>query len=735
MFPPSLRKFKSCMWFVVLTLFVCACVPQSTAMPVQPPLSVPDADAAAAHVLGQSYLDFWQSGDYADMYDLLTTLTKDAIPLDAFTAQHQAFEADVMLEKVDFQILSAFAEGTYAQVAYRLTYDTVLFDPFSTDTLMNLSLEQTGWRIQWEVGMILPDLRGGNSLTVVYDIPARGQIYAAGGTPLAGYGTAVDLGVVPGEVLPEQSALLYETLSELSHYTPDQLAEMIAATPADWYLPIISLSKETIQPYLEILTGLSGVRVDEFRARYYVDGGVASHALGYLLLISEENLPAYLAQGYRQDEQVGASGLEAAYETELAGKRGGSLYLVDPQGEVIGLLASKAPVPAASLFTTLDKNLQMRIQDSLGDLRAAVVVMEVETGRILALVSNPDFDPNVFNQITLDQDLIAQYFADVDQPLFNRAAQGQYPLGSVFKIISMATALETGIYNADSSFICGYSLNVCDSVTLYDWTYEHGTAASGELTLPEGLMRSCNPWFYRIGERLYVEGLTEALLDMAFGFGLGRPVDVEINESSGNIPETASTCVNSAQMAIGQGEILVTPLQVAKFITAVANGGKLFRPALVEKIVPSSASPSYSFSPEFLGELPVSDQTLLEVQNAMQAVVESPRGTAYWALQDLAIPVSGKTGTAQTPTGSPHAWFAGYTRLNDPERPDIAVVVLVENGGEGSVVAAPIFARVVSLYTSNNENPGALLPWESAPYLVPTASPTLTSTPTAPSGE
>ncbi len=722
---------RSCWWLslmVVVLLLLEACAPE-TALPAFPEAAAsPLSEAGTVHQMAAAYLRKWQVGDYAGMYALLSSFSQDAIGQEAFVARHREIESQLMMQTLDFQILSALAEGNHAQAAYRISFESVLLDNFSTETVMNLTLEQGQWRVQWEVGMILPELRGGNTLELVYKIPARGRIYASDGFPLAAYENAVALGLVPGEILPGQADLLYTTLADLSPYTPESLAQMVAATPDDWYLPVVSLSQAKVLPYLETLIGLSGVRVDEFRSRYYVEGGIAPHAVGYLLLISEENWSVFQALAYRQDERVGASGLEEAYESALAGSRGGTLYLKSPEGDILGLLANQPSEPAQSLYTTLDKSLQTQIQASLGDLRAAVVVMEVETGRILALVSNPAFDPNAFDLTYMDPRLLESYFLDEDRPLLNRATQGQYPLGSVFKIITMAAAMETDLYDASSSFVCGQSLWVCESVTLYDWTYSHGVAASGELTLPEGLMRSCNPWFYRIGERLFDEGLTTTLSEMAVGFGLGMPTGIDINEARGNIPETAGTCVNSAQMAIGQSEILVTPLQVTRFVAALANGGKIYRPTLVESVRPDSGPATYTFSPEYVGQLPVSDATLAVIQDALRLVVESPRGTAYWALDGLEVPVSGKTGTAQTPTGNAHAWFAGFSRQNDPDRPDIAVVVLVENGGEGSAVAAPVFRRVISLYFSNSEDPGGPLPWETAPFVVKTPMPAPTAT-------
>ena len=726
------RPNRFLIWFILPLLILTACIPQNLEETPMAATHQGDISAtAAAQGVADRFLEAWRVEDYSEMYTLLSSLSQDAFSLEDFTTAYQAAANALTLDELSFQTLSALAEARQAEVAFRVEFETRLLGQLARENVMLLSLEDAGWRIQWESGLILPELQGGKSLEFVHQIPSRGRIFDRGGAPLASYENAIAIGVVPGELDPAQADLVYETLSELSIYQPETLQQMIESTPLDWYLPIVSLSQADVRPYVETLRSLRGVRVNEFRARFYVDGGVAPHALGYMVYIPEEDLSEYLRLGYRQDERIGGAGLEAAYEAALSGQRGGALYQVSPEGEIQSLLASSEPEPGQSLYTTLDKTLQMRLEESLGDWRGAVVVMEVDTGRILAMVSNPGFDPNAFDLTEVDRGLLDSYFTDEDQPLFNRTTQGQYPLGSVFKTISMSAALESETFRSSSSFFCGQSLWVCDSVTLYDWTYGHGAAASGELTLTEGLMRSCNPWFYRIGETLYSEGMASALSQMAEGFGLGQETGVEISEAAGNIPEQASTCVDSAQIAIGQGEVLVTPLQVAAFFGALANGGTLYRPALVERIQTISGEITYEFTPEARGALPVSEDTLASVQEGLRMVIEEPRGTGYWAMQGLSVPVSGKTGTAQTPSGNSHAWFAGYSRMEDPDRPDIAVVVLVENGGEGSVMAAPVFRRAVSLYFSDNEDPGGLMPWEVEPYVSaePTPSPTPEGTP------
>ncbi len=221
--------------------------------------------------------------------------------------------------------------------------------------------------------------------------------------------------------------------------------------------------------------------------------------------------------------------------------------------------------------------------------------MEVDSGRVLAMVSNPGFDPNAFDEETLDSDQLTSYFTDEAQPLFNRATQGQYPPGSIFKIISMSAALEAGVYSALSTFNCQHAYWTCNSVYLYDWTYSHGISASGTLTLPEGLMRSCNPWFYRWVRRFIPRAMRVRCQIWRAALVWDRRPGIGIAEASGNIPETAANCVTSSQMAIGQGEILATPLQIATFISAIANGGTLYRPALVEATKALNSDPVQLF--------------------------------------------------------------------------------------------------------------------------------------------
>ncbi len=294
--------------------------------------------------------------------------------------------------------------------------------------------------------------------------------------------------------------------------------------------------------------------------------------------------------------------------------------------------------------------------------------MELDSGRVLAMSSSPGFDPNAienkdYNWKARQTRIITQ--EDLSQ--FNRAAEGQYPLGSVFKLITMASALESGRFTRDSTYDCGYAFTELIGITLYDWTWEHfqedeETRPSGLLTLPQGLIKSCNPWFYHIGNDLYNAGLPTLNSEMARLFGLGSGTGIEgVDEQPGYVPDPASP-LDATNLAIGQGDLQVTPLQVARFVAALGNGGVLYRPQLIEKIVASDGSASSTFKKDEQGRLPLTPANLALIQEAMRGVIysERPEGTAFRPLSDLKARIAGKTGTATNSTGAPHAWFAGF---------------------------------------------------------------------------
>lgn len=671
----------------------------------------------------EAYLSAWKNEKYPEMYALLTPVSQAAQSETEFIEHYQSVAVEAALSEIDYEILSILVNPDNAQARYRVTLKSVLIGDITRDTYMDLSLENGNWRVQWNDTLILPELGGGNYLLMDRNgyTPSRANIYDRNAHALVAQADATAVGIYSGDIQTLQKDDLFILLSELTGKSIPAIEAIYASAPegANWYLPIGQVSGEKINEKYEELSRYNGLVLRQYKSRYYFDGGIAPHVVGYVSAIQPEEVDDYLRKGYRQDERVGRSGLEAWGESYLAGKRGGALYVMNAQGQPVTLLAEASAEPSKAIYTTLDRDLQTGVQQALGSFRGAVVVLEKDSGKVLAMASSPGFDPNAFEPVNFNSSsMLEDILSNVYQPLLNRATQGLYPLGSVFKMITMAAGLDSGKYTVDSTYQCGYFFEELPGVRLNDWTYDYytqdgRTIPSGLLNLSEGLMRSCNPWFWHIGLSLYNQGSTDAVSQMARDFGLGQATGIEaVDEASGSLPDPNSA-IDAVNLAIGQGDVLVTPLQVANFVAAIGNGGTRYQPTVIDHIATSSGKLTYQFTPKALGKLPLSDEHIRQIQEAMVGVIrnEDPRGTAWHRFTGLEIPVAGKTGTAQTATDRPHAWFAGYTFAEQEGRPDIAIAVIVENIGEGSDYAAPIFRRVVELYFMGQ--PQKLYWWES----------------------
>ena len=729
---------KKLLWLIIaiFILLLAACNGGSSqptlTTPVTATLSQPGINTTQAPDVKEAvrtYLDAWENEDYSLMYGMLTSISQDAISAEQFEEIYREVAGEVALSELETQILSALTQTHTAQASYQVKMRSALVGEIQRDTMMNLSLEDGEWRIQWDEGLILPELIGGNTLRMDYLIPSRANIYDRNGQALVAQADATALGLFPDQIDPDQENTLLSELYRLTGVYPDTIAAQYEDFPpgADWYLPLMAVSADAVSQREGVLSGLSGLVMRPFRSRYYFDGGIAPHVVGYVSAIPAEEVEEYRRLGYRQDERVGQIGLEKWGEESLSGVRGGALYVVDADGLTVTKLAESSPEASQAIYTTLDKDLQMGVQGAIAGFRGAAVVMELDTGRVLAMASSPGFDPNLFEPSNLNSGYaLGDLFDPNETPLLNRASQGQYPLGSVFKIITMAAALESGLYTPDTVYNCGHTFTELSGVTLYDWTYEKELPASGPLTLSEGFMRSCNPYFYHIGYDLYDQGIPNAIPDMARSFGLGAATGIEqVAEEDGQVPDQHSP-LDATNQATGQGALQVTPLQVANFIAAIGNGGTLYRPQVVESIQPPDGDPSYTYSPEVIGTLPITEDTLLAIQEAMVSVVENPRGTAHRVFSNFPVDLAGKTGTAQDPPRDSHAWFVGYTFAKREDKPDIAVVVVLENSGEGSEVAAPIVKGILQQYFTDKRD---AFPWEVLPGVWKTPTPEVTETP------
>ena len=703
---------------ILLTLaFLTACsgtginvpgLPTETRLP-QPIVNVTSAPSVDAAL--QAYLDAFKTDDYNTMHSLLSKASQDVNPLENFAVRNRDALNVMSAGSFDYEVLSSLVNPYSAEVAYRITYHTALIGDIQRDLVARFSLENGGWKLNWEDGLILPELAGGNVLQMDYNVPSRGNIYDRDGETLAAQATAYAFQIIPGDVTEEGLGTLLSEVWNLCGNSMEALAAEIANTPALVAIPLCQASEQESQRIRSIAP--SGLQWTEYNSRYYFEQGVGSHVVGYTQLIPAEEIETYRRLGYRGDEIVGRAGIEQWAEQYLSGQHGGTLYVFNPStNTIVTKVGESQPKAADAVYLTIDRNLQYYTEQAIKGFTGAAVVLERDTGRVLAMASSPDFDSNAFQPTNPNQGAALTNL--IPGSLLNRAAQGQYPLGSVFKLITMAAGMESGLFEAASTLDCQYEWTKLSDIVRRDWTWQHcqdrlargqecntpDSEPSGVLTLPEGLMRSCNPFFWEIGLTLFENNRANDIANMARAFGLGSATGIEqIAEESGRIVDPPSA-IDVVNQAIGQGEVQVTPLQVARFIAAFGNGGTLYRPQIVEKIEPvEGGDPVLEFQPEAMGTLPIQPFRMEIIQDAMVDVVANERGTANFRLRGLRIPVAGKTGTAESGSGDPHAWFAGYTMASEATgQPDIAIAVVLENQGEGSDWAAPVFQRIVETY-------------------------------------
>lgn len=694
----------------------------------------PDADAQATV---QTFLEAWKNGDYASMYALLTSESQQSISAADFDQHYRDAMNRLTLKELQYKINTSSQSPDSATVSFHITYKTNLIGDLDRDISANLKLVETHqWRITWDDGLILPELHGGNHLDVNYDVPPRGNIYDRNDKAIVTQSDAIALGVVRGEIDPEQEGQMLAVMSNLTGLYPGTIGSLYANAGLDWYIPV---GESTIDDFNHSgIVSFSGVRWTKYNTRLY-ESAVAPHAIGYISAIQKEEIDQYVRQGYSPGTRIGRIGIEKWAESYLAGKTGDTVYVVGADGAIISQLGKSDPQPANSVQLTIDEHLQYEAQKAIEGFRGAIVVLERDSGRVLAMASSPGYDPNFFdpNNVNFNNG-VTTVVNDPETPLLNRATQGKYPLGSVFKVVTFSAALESHTYTPDTKLDCPYHFTELTDKVRDDWTYEHfmnelratgegHTQPSGMLTLTQALMRSCNPWFWHIGLDLYRQGRVSAVADMARGFGLGTATGIdEVEEEAGNITNPTDETI-AVNQAIGQGDVQVTPLQVARMMAAIGNGGTLYRPQLVEKIIDPAGNATQIFKPQSQGVLPISADTLAALREGMRQVIRNPRGTAYIRFYNMPeIPIFGKTGTAESGNGDSHAWFAGYTDRGNPDLPDIAIAVIAENAGEGSVIAAPMFKRMVEVYFYGH--PRSPYPWETS--IGVTRTPTEPVTPT-----
>jgi penicillin-binding protein 2 len=391
---------------------------------------------------------------------------------------------------------------------------------------------------------------------------------------------------------------------------------------------------------------LPGVTLRVRPRRSYADGQMAAHVLGYLGEINQKQLKTLREQGYTVGDEIGQYGLERRWEEVLRGQSGGQQVEVDALGRRMRVLHEVSDVPGYTMHLTIDRQLQAAAYEALQGKQGTIVAIDVSNGAILALASTPAFDPNTFAR-GIKSDEWSGLIKDRLRPLNNRATQGQYPPGSTFKIIMAIAGLEEGVMNPES-FISDPGFYPFGNRNFRDWKQ----GGHGAVNLHKAIVESCDTYFYQLGPKLGVDKIAK----WSRAFGLGEKTGIALDdERGGTIPDTEWKRKRFRQpwfpgetlsVAIGQGYVTATPLQMANMMAAVANGGKLYRPRLVNKVESVDGATVREYGPELIRTIDLKPDTLTRVHNALNDVVSGAGGTGGAARSQL-ISVAGKTGTAQ----------------------------------------------------------------------------------------
>lgn len=687
----------------------------ATEAPATPPPTL--APTAPPEEVATRFAEVWSAGDYAALYDFLSIEAQSIISRDDFVARYQSIAERIGLRRTTVTVSGA-ADAAEA-VPVSTEFDTMVAGVFTATNAIPLVAEDGAWMVDWDPSLIFSQLGADGCVDIEREQIRRGRILDRNGQQLAYDGTVFRVGVVPNQIDPASEGRVLRELAELTDFTEAEIQERYQDADPGWFVPIKDFPEERGDELLQLISRLPGASVQPAVARVYPLGARAAHVTGYVSTVTAEQLEAdpELVAG----QMIGQAGIEAGADDLLTGAAAGRIIVVqcDTRAER-ATIAERAGVAPRDLTLTIDSELQAAADAALtaqgDDLKGSAVLLDPRDGAVLAMVSHPTYDPNGFVLGFADDDW--EDLNDVAmRPLLNRAAQAAYPTGSIFKPITFVAAMEHLGYTPETVLDCPSRFSLEGASQVWeDWTVASGLGPQGPLSLHQALVNSCNTIFYQLGRDLDQRDDT-LLPEMARAFGLGAPTDIPyLPEVGGTLPspdwklETFGdywATGDAVNLAIGQGFLEATPLQMATAYAAIANGGTLVQPYLVAATAEASGEPEPTDDHAARAELPLRPATVAAVRAALRDQTSDWNGFGSVSVfGDFGWPIAGKTGTAQnqmdTRTQLPHSWFAGFGPYGEGEEATITSVVMIENVGEGISFAAPVTKRIYTAYIGSD---------------------------------
>lgn len=532
-----------------------------------------------------------------------------------------------------------------------------------------------------------------NCIQVLFQQAPRGTILDRKGKVLVNNRSAFSLLFSSLNLSETSIKKSIDKISNILEVDKEYLAKQVEAQkwhPFSFACLIKDIKREKMFQLAEEKPNIPGINIQTETVRYYTNGDFASHILGYIGEVDSSELRKS-GNEYKIGNVVGKNGIEKVYDSELRGTEGGKQIEVNVVGRQLRVLREIEPIKGNTLVLTIDYRLQKVAEESLGDLSGAVVILDPQSGEILSLVSKPSFNPNIFT-IPLTEQEWNYFFTTSSYPLVNRAIQAQYAPGSTFKIVVAIAALEEEKITPFDTFFCRGSFKSGREQRIFGCWRKEG---HGREDIVGGLADSCDVYFYNVGLKTGVWNITK----FAKKFGLGRKTGINLPSEKGGIlpnPDWKRKKVgepwfegDTLNLSIGQGYLLVTPLQMANLMSCIVNGGKLYRPYIVKRILDNKNRLIKEMKPHKIRDVKISDETLSIIKKSLKVAVEKGTGRATY-LKNLSV--GGKTGTAENPHGENHAWFLSFAPV---EFPQIVICVLVEHGGSGGAIAAPITRKIL----------------------------------------
>lgn len=670
--------------------------PTDTPEPTAKPSATPDTTTDSPGHVVTAFSQLWTNGDYNGMYDLLTTDSRARINRQDFIDRYQGIASEAGLTAV--KVTTDGTTNLETQVPIHVTLSSSHVGDFEQDNTVQTRKEDDRWLIQWSPSLIFAGL-GEDCVDFTELGSSRGSILDKNGKKLAYEGIVNQVGIVPGQLTNENAEI--DALAKLIGMKAQDIKDRYQDGEPGWFMPITQLPDPLDTTVLNGISELDGVAVRQIESRIYPYGAVAAHVTGYVTPVNADDIAANPDAGLVAGQMLGRAGIEAAADDLLSGSPGGRLSVVNCATRTEqSVIAEKKAVAPKDVVLTIDIDFQKQVDAALGDVQGSAVVLDPRTGAVMAMVSHPSFDPNIFIKGLSNADAAA-VFDEKRLPLLNRATQQGYPTGSIFKVITMSAAMQDLGYQGDSPINCPteWTIPGTDEVRR-DWTYEYQTGEQGMLDLHTALVNSCNTVFYELGYEL--DDKNQNLLpDMAKAYGLGAPTGIPyLQEIAGVVPSPEWKIGNigdywatgdAVNLAIGQGFLEATPLQMANVYTAIANGGDLLQPYIVQSVV-SDGKTEQVGKRTVIRHLPLDDAVIQELQSALRDQTSNSWGAgSVTVFGDFNWPIAGKTGTAQNEqnvAGKPHSWFAAFGPYGNTA--EISSIVMVENSGEGVTYAAPI---------------------------------------------